>query len=233
MQDHSAGRLPRPVVLITCDLEQASSPFEDRYHVRCAYARALEQAGAIPLIATHSAALMSHLGSLCHGVLFTGSAPGALQSAARGAFEAQLIEAALSLDLPVLGVCHGMQVIGQALGARLSDVTTQAVAHNPSTGPGHFAHIVHLTAGTLLHVLAGGQDINVNSMHSQALEGAGRFTITARAPDGVVEAIEGNGPAFCMGVQWHPEYGLTETDQRVIAAFVAACTARVRGATEL
>lgn len=226
MQDRSLGSSSHPVVLVTCDLEHAESPFEDRYHVRCAYARALSQAGAVPLLVTHSAEVTRHLGELCDGVLFTGSAPGALRSSARGEFETGLVETALSLELPVLGVCHGMQIIGQVLGAELGDVATEAVAHNPATGPEQLAHAVDLQEGTLLRMLAGPREAHANSMHSQALEGTGRFTIAARAPDGVIEAIEGHGPGFCMGVQWHPEYGLTETDRRIFVAFVAACAAR-------
>lgn len=227
MQDRPNGIRSRPVVLITCDLDHAEDAVEDRCHVRSAYARALEEAGALPLILTPSTALLPHIGALCDGVLFTGSAPGALQSGARGQFEADLAKAVLDARLPCLGICHGMQVIGQALGARLGEVPAGPVDHDPPGGPGMPAHPITLVDGTLLRALAGAEVVQTNSMHRQALTGCGAFTVAAISPDGVIEAIEGKGPAFCMGLQWHPEYGLTAMDRSIFAGFVAACAVRM------
>lgn len=221
------GQFPRPVVLITSDVAASTSPAEDVYHVRCAYARVLENAGALPLVIAHSDDLPERLGAICDGVMFTGSAPGSLQSKARGEFEARLVAAALQQDLPVLGICHGMQVLGQALGAELRDLAGFDVDHNPETGPSQVAHKVQVMEGSLLWELSKGADITVNSMHRQELIGRGRFTVVAKAADGVVEAIEGKTSTFCMGLQWHPEYGLTDTDSQIVSAFVTACTAQM------
>ncbi len=65
----------------------------------------------------------------------------------------------------------------------------------------------------------------VNSLHRHALVGPGRFRVIAEAPDGVIEAFEGETHGFCLGVQWHPEYGLTPLDAQVFEAFASACAA--------
>jgi gamma-glutamyl-gamma-aminobutyrate hydrolase PuuD len=194
----------------------------------------VENAGAIPLVLPYSASALARLPALCDGLLLTGSAPGALQSSVRSAFEARLADAALAAGLPILGICHGMQVIGQVLGATLSDLPAGAVEHNPPGGPGHPAHDLNIAGHSLLGRLAGGRRVAVNSMHLQALEGAGAFHVAARSADGVIEAIEGEGQAFCLGVQWHPEYGLTDLDDVIFATFVSACRARAtRGSADV
>ena len=63
----------------------------------------------------------------------------------------------------------------------------------------------------------------VNSAHHQAVAAvAGGLVIDAVAPDGVIEGIEAPGRRFCMGVQWHPEYAISEGDGRIFDAFIAA-----------
>jgi putative glutamine amidotransferase len=65
----------------------------------------------------------------------------------------------------------------------------------------------------------------VNSAHHQAVKDvAPGVVVDARAPDGVIEGIEDPRQRFCIGVQWHPEYGLSSGDKRLFAAFIAACT---------
>ena len=75
-----------------------------------------------------------------------------------------------------------------------------------------------------MHRITGVEELAVNSAHHQAVKepGAG-LVIDARAMDGVIEGIEDARRRFCLGVQWHPEYGLSDGDRRIFAAFVAAC----------
>ena len=64
----------------------------------------------------------------------------------------------------------------------------------------------------------------VNSAHHQAVKDPGPgLVVDAVAPDGVIEGIEDPRRRFCIGVQWHPEYGLSDGDRRIFAAFIAAC----------
>ena len=93
---------------------------------------------------------------------------------------------------------------------------------NPRTEHGH---IVRLAEGTLLRRIAGSEEIPVNSAHHQAVKApAPGMIVDATAPDGVIEGIEDPRRRFCIGVQWHPEYAISEADARLFVAFVEAAS---------
>lgn len=132
----------------------------------------------------------------------------------RDAVELQLTRWAVADGKPVLGLCRGEQVINVAHGGTLyQDVGTQvagAMMHEyyPTKGfaRDHLAHEVDVSAGTRLHDLLERSAVPVNSMHHQAVKRLGEGLVaSAFAPDGVIEAVEGTGDAFVVGVQWHPE----------------------------
>ncbi len=219
-----------PVILLTPDLAETGEP---TYLVRANYAEAIARAGGMALILPFEAARLEAALERADGVVIAGAIPGADVSARRLDFERALVAAALARDLPLLGICHGMQLIGEALGgtvlrddpALLAEVT----AHMPGAVADRLAHEITIAPDSHLARWSGATRGRVNSLHRHLLTEGGRFRVTAWAPDGVVEAIEGEGPSFCLGVQWHPEYGLTELDHHLLAGFVAACAAR-RGA---
>lgn len=133
---------------------------------------------------------------------------------ARDAVELQLTRWAVADKKPVLGLCRGEQVINVALGGSLyQDVGTQVAGaqmheYYPTKGFArtHLAHPVEVTAGTRLRDLLEEASVPVNSMHHQAVKRLGDGLVaSAFAPDGVIEAIEGTGDGFLVGVQWHPE----------------------------
>lgn len=117
----------------------------------------------------------------------------------------RLLSGALERGVPVLGVCYGAQVLNLVAGGTMvqdiADEHPQAMDHR--TG----AHEVTVTPGTLLARLLGPAPVVVNTRHHQSNREAGRgLVVSARAPDGVVEAVEATDPArFVLGVQWHPE----------------------------
>ena len=133
---------------------------------------------------------------------------------ARDAVELQLARWAIADGKPLLGLCRGEQVINVAMGGTLyQDVGDQvdgAMMHEyyPTKGYArtHLAHQVDVAAGTRLRDLLEHPTVPVNSMHHQAVKrlGAG-LVASAVAPDGVIEAVEGTGDGFVVGVQWHPE----------------------------
>lgn len=137
---------------------------------------------------------------------------------------------------PLFGVCRGLQIINVAAGGSLYQDTTAhfagAIKHDyfPTAGfaRDYLAHTVRVHAGTRLHEIMGADELAVNSMHHQGLrEIAEGLTVSATAPDGLIEALEAPGDAFCVGVQWHPEM-LVEHDagtRRLFEAFVAAAAA--------
>jgi putative glutamine amidotransferase len=146
---------------------------------------------------------------------------------ARTAFEFAMTEAALAADLPVLGICGGQQLLHVVLGGTLiqhiPEEVPGALAHeqpNPRNEPGHPVLVLD---GTLLRRIVMVAEMAVNSAHHQAVgdtpEGV---LINAVAPDGVIEGIEVPARRFCLGIQWHPEFEISEGDTRIFAAFVAA-----------
>jgi gamma-glutamyl-gamma-aminobutyrate hydrolase PuuD len=216
-----------PVILITCDVqESAGQPTETLLRLRNNYAAAIHAAGGLPLILPPVPDALPAALDMCHGVLLSGSDAGVTVPPLRAAFEQALIEQALALALPVLGICHGMQALGQALGGTVvrddPSLLDPASPHLPAPVPDRVAHPVHLAPDGLLHRLTGAGSLCVNSLHRHALSPDGSYLVSATAPDGVTEAIEAPHAPFCMGVQWHPEYLLTETDRRLLHAFVAA-----------
>lgn len=138
----------------------------------------------------------------------------------RTALELGLARRAMDQDLPVLGICGGMQVLAVAAGGTLiQDIAGQhpgAGEHEQPTDPAQPWHAVELDSGPLRDAL--GVTSAVNSTHHQAVLDPGTLTISGRAPDGVAEAVHHSGQRFCVGVQWHPEL----LDGPLFAAFAAA-----------
>jgi putative glutamine amidotransferase len=133
----------------------------------------------------------------------------------RDAFEIALVNRALELDLPVLAVCRGLQVLNVARGGTLvQDIPSQvagAVDHSIEAPSFAIAHEIWISKGSRLWTLLSeklveGDACQVNSRHHQAVaHAAPGFEVTATAPDGVIEAMEHPEARFCVGVQWHPE----------------------------
>lgn len=144
----------------------------------------------------------------------------------RDAFELGLIEAALQVGIPVLGVCRGAQLLNVARGGTLVDelVNVQEIEHTRIVYPPETrVHPVSCEPGSVLHGLYG-DTVDVNSFHHQSIDAVGRdVSITAVAGDGTVEAIEIGDSA--VGVQWHPEM-LTEPDPLFDWLVAAASSAR-------
>ncbi len=147
----------------------------------------------------------------------------------RDRVEVSLARWALDEDKPVLGVCRGMQLINVAAGGSLyrdlADELPGSIKHDyfPFSGQ-HFArdylaHDVSVVAGSRLAGLVGAGPLRVNSMHHQGIKelGAGLHA-TASAPDGLIEALEGDDDGYLFAVQWHPE-ALTDSDVRTRQLF--------------
>jgi putative glutamine amidotransferase len=140
--------------------------------------------------------------------------------------ELALLMAALQRDMPVLGICGGQQLLAVALGGSLiqhiPDAVPGALAHEQTTPHHRPGHDVAVLPGTRLFDLVG-PAMQVNSSHHQAVRSAGRSVVNAVAPDGVIEGVEDPALKFCIGVQWHPEYGVDAGDIALFRGLVAAC----------
>jgi putative glutamine amidotransferase len=132
-----------------------------------------------------------------------------------------VLAAGLARDMPVLGVCRGMQLMNVHAGGTLIQHLPDEVGHhghNPHGG--HFApHAVTTVPGTRIGALLPGTR-QVATHHHQAVASLGAgLVVGARAADGTIEAIECNRHRFVVGVQWHPEMAF---DSAVVYALVAA-----------
>ena len=211
-----------PVILMTPDVSEAPGvPTETEYVVRANYADAIAEAGGIPLILPYNFENLASALALADGIVLTGARPGTEVTGARRQFEIQLVEQALKTGKPLLGICHGMQLIGECLGGKFrTELPAAAISHIPQGIPDVLAHEITVEPDSVLTNWVGKGPARVNSLHRHALAGDGRFRVAARAPDGTIEAFEGETDGFCLGIQWHPEYRLTELDRNIMRAFV-------------
>lgn len=217
----------RPYILVTLDegVSERRGVSFPRVEAKAAYAWAVERAGGVPLWVAAGQARddVDALLAIADGVVVTGGAfdiPPELYGAdagdqrldtpkpARTRFEYALLQGAIARALPVLGVCGGMQLLNVVLGGSLVvDIRTRdpsALEHEQPTSPADGWHPIVPVPGTLLAARVGPGPHAVNSTHHQACDRLGDgLVVSARAPDGVVEAIE-RGPRI-TGVQWHPE----------------------------
>ena len=140
------------------------------------------------------------------------------------AFDRALLSSALARDLPVLGICYGAQLLVLECGGSLH-------YHLPHDVPDATPHMLDecarhdlvVTPDTRLAQILGEAAGPVNSRHHQGIADPGpRLRVSARAPDGVIEAVEGVREAFCIGAQWHPEKLDGPHRERLFGAFARA-----------
>lgn len=231
-----------PLIGLTLDIEPGGPREFSRwpYHaLRQNYFSAILAAGGLPVglphEPDHAAALIPRL----DGLVVTGGAfdpdPALygepchpLTSLKPGRTDAELayLNAARDIDLPVLGICGGMQLMAIACaGALYQHLPEQApgpVAHeqpNPRDEPGHEVSIL---PGSLLGRMTAQERMHVNSSHHQGVRDPGSLSVSARAPDGLIEAVEAADRFFYLGVQWHPEFAIDPGDARLLAGFIDA-----------
>jgi putative glutamine amidotransferase len=126
------------------------------------------------------------------------------------ALELALVRAADRRNLPILGICRGMQVLNVARGGtlhqHLPDVVGAQLQHRQPEHGSVTTHHVETAPHSRLRATLGGPKLNVNSFHHQAIRKLGQdLAATAWAPDGTIEAVEGAGERLVLGVQWHAE----------------------------
>lgn len=135
------------------------------------------------------------------------------------------------MDIPVLGICRGHQILNVAAGGTLySDIETQreeSMNHTCFHAPKHHsAHEAKILDNTKLKAIFGCQVLGVNSYHHQAIDRIGsEFKVAMVADDGIVEAMEYPGERFIVSVQWHPEMMVDRCPEylRLFNAFVMSC----------
>lgn len=216
----------RPVIGITTNHSDHSATLAEQYY------KAVVAAGGTPLlippvadsqVAVNILARVDGLllsGGADINPLYAGEEPSAALhgiNAERDLPELLLTRLAYNRQIPMLGICRGIQMLAMALGGRVEQDIYSAprpggqaggkpIKHSQEADRSEPTHTVTIERDTILHTLYQSQTIAVNSFHHQAVADAGeRFRVTATAPDGTVEAIESREFKSVMGVQWHPE----------------------------
>ncbi|MBI88410.1 MAG: gamma-glutamyl-gamma-aminobutyrate hydrolase [Euryarchaeota archaeon] len=215
----------RPVIGITCFMRETvvTTAFGDwERHAAVlpsAYVSVIKEAGGTPLIIPPAGDMTPILDSI-DGLLISGgpdldpSTYNEERSEMTKEFfreqdeaEMGLINGALDKDMPILGICRGMQILSVAHGGSMHqhlDTTPGHEGHGAYDG-GTSNHGIDIVEGSLLSDLMGTSFI-VNSAHHQGVSDPGSLSVSATAEhDGLIEAVERKDKQFCIGVQWHPE----------------------------
>ena len=219
---------------------------KESYWMLPGYVKALEEAGAVPVILplTEDPVLMDRYAHTFDGFLFPGGhdlAPalyGVEDAGAcgtlcpeRDGMERILFPLALKTGKPLLGICRGIQLFNVLLGGTLyQDLPTERpgkTEHHETPPYDKVAHLVQVERDSPLYRAVGVAEMGVNSYHHQGIKelGAG-LKAAALAPDGLVEAVYLPEHRFALAVQWHPEfsYRSDENSRRIFRAFTMACS---------
>lgn len=242
----------RPLIAVNADLvtPKNGTPF---VKLNAGYIDAIVAAGGLPLVLPplrkENLADIDVLLDQCAGIVLTGGAdmdprrngqaptaavtpmPGRREDADR-----YLLAKIFERKMTVLGIGVGMQQLnvftGGTLHLHLPVDNPKAMPHFDQTGAPH-RHMVLIEENTRLDDIYGTQELRVNSTHHQAINQIGkRMRVAAKAPDGVIEAIESTDPNwFCVGVQWHPEAETASAlDVQIFDCFVQAAVRSADGA---
>jgi putative glutamine amidotransferase len=242
--------MSRPVIGICASVERARWSVWDEHATLLprSYISAVQRAGGLAVLLAPEdpdGAELEQLLELIDGLVLAGGAdidpsfygqqahPNTVDTVPeRDAFEIALVRGALERDMPVLGICRGMQLINVACGGTLLQHLPERFGHHEHRRVvGSFDgadHDVELRAGTLAMRVVGEQRHATKSHHHQGVDrlGEGVEVSGVSAMDGLPEAIELTGARFVLGVQWHPE---ADESSSVIGALVAAAEEAARG----
>lgn len=207
----------QPVIGITANYVERDARLADRYYL------SVVEAGGTPLLIPPVAdrdviaSTLEHIdGLLLTGgadinPLWTGEEPVAELSninSTRDLPELLATRLAYNRQIPILGICRGIQTLAVALDGKVRQHVASEIKHSQDAPREELTHSVTIGDGTTLRGIFGGAGrMFVNSIHHQAVAAPGRrFRVSARAADGVIEAIESNEYKPVIGVQWHPEW---------------------------
>ena len=216
-----------PIIGITADMA------EKLHFLNIAYADAVAKMGGVPVILPANELVLNDALNLLDGLLLSGGddihashfGQNLHEKAVgvnpwRDAAELSLGRAALERDLPILGICRGMQMLNVICGGSLNQHIEGHKQNEPRDVPTHDVEI----SGRLANLMGGGQ-IKTNTIHHQVVDRVGDgLEICGRAKDGQIEALWGIGRRFVCAVQWHPEELVAhEGHARIFSGFIKAC----------
>lgn len=218
------GKTERPVIGLTANFSSEDATLRERYYQQ------IVDAGGTPLIippVADKTVILSTLDQI-DGLLLTGGADynplwaGEQPSpklghvnAVRDLPELLITRLAFNRQIPLLGICRGIQTLAMALEGKVAQDLSElkeknedvSIRHSQDADRTEPTHIVNITPGSTLYNIYREPQLFVNSFHHQAVSAPGpHFLVSATAPDGVIEAMESKEYKAVLGVQWHPEW---------------------------
>ncbi len=238
----------RPIIGIVPDYKEGCTngySTREYYALRANYVEMINRAGGAAIILTYDYELIdSYLDSI-DGLMIVGGyfdihpkrygeseihATVKLNDI-RENFEYELGSKAIKTNLPFFGICNGMQLINVLHGGKViqhipddKNFMDHEQSHNADFKDYRLGyHEVTLERNSKIFSLTNQEKFLTNSSHHQAAKLAGDgLKIVARAPDGIIEAVEKIDHPFCLGVQWHPEFEVSDADRKIFEGFVRA-----------
>ena len=234
--------MKKPIIGITLDLASNTGKYSYAwrpwYALRRDYSDIITKAGGIPIFLPYCVDI-NELLDVIDGLVIPGgdgdinpkfygqkiTSDKVKANDERTSFELALVTEAMKRDMPIFGICFGLQIINVALGGTLIQHipdTHQSDINHEQPAPKHVpTHPINIEDGTLLSTLSESNNIEVNTTHHQAIDKVGKgLTVSAKAPDGIIEAVESANHRFLIGVQWHSEYQNTNLDAQLFKRLV-------------
>ncbi len=234
--------LKKPLIGLTLDLENTQTYSKyPWYALRENYCSSISLFGGIPFPLVYDNKSINSIIDILDGLVITGGAfdihpkyysekkkyENLVIKNSRTNFEISLCKLALKKNIPILGICGGQQLINIVYGGSLyqdikKDLGTN-IDHEQKNPRNQVSHAVNLNIESNLYKIIRSKKIRVNSAHHQAIKTPGKgLIINALAPDGVIEGIEDKSKNFCLGIQWHPEFLIKSSDNKIFESFIKA-----------
>ncbi len=207
------------------------------------YIRCLETKGAIVIPISYNFNRIDRYLDMIDGIVVTGgnfdhdpatygedTHPTTTLNSKRSRYDLEITKRALERNMPFFGICAGMQAINIVRGGNLfqsiPDQLPNALNHSQEECRHIAIHDLEVKPNTILAKCNnGGLIARTNTSHHQCVKNVGEnLIVSATCPDGVIEAIEDPSMKFCVGVQWHPEFLVTDLDHSLYEAFLEAAS---------
>jgi putative glutamine amidotransferase len=236
----------RPIIGILPDFKEGAVngySIKDYYAIRANYVDSINENGGLAILFTYNYDAIDAYLSMIDGLMVIGGNmdispsrygenfvhPTVKLNLPRENFEHDVVSKALKTNLPIFGICNGMQLISVLKGGKIIQHIPdhpQLMDHEQS----HFAefkeygkpyHELKIDKNSQFYKIIGQEKFSANSSHHQAIGDVGEgLKVVATANDGVIEAFENPHHPFCVGVQWHPEYQTCEADKKLFEEFI-------------
>ena len=233
--------MKKPLIGITLDSEEPGNYSKfSWYAIRNNYLHSIEKFGGIPFPLLHTQKNIKNIYNLLDGLIITGgnfdidpniygekSIGSRIIKNNRTSFEISIFKMFLKSSKTILGICGGEQLLNVACGGTLiQDIkrkNRESLEHEQKKPRDETSHTVNIIKNTYLSKIIKKNKIMVNSAHHQAIDKLGKnLIINGLANDKIIESIEHISHRWCLGVQWHPEFLITNDDKKIIKSFIKA-----------